>query len=230
MCGLAGIFSHDREQPVDRELLTRMIATLHHRGPDGSGLYEGGGIGLAFARLAIIDLESGDQPLSNDDGSVWIVFNGEIYNFRELRRELEQRGRSFRTHSDTEVIVRAYEEWGDDCVLRLRGIFAFAIWDVSQQKLLLVRDRTGIKPLHLHFSGNRIVFASEAKAILQDRAISGEIDVVGYLGGAAVSPLLEHTSFANVKQLGAGCMLVARGGRHDIRRYWSYEPALEESD
>lgn len=228
MCGFAGVFFHDRSAPVDAAKLEQMRATLHHRGPDGSGTYVGRGVGLAFARLAIIDLEAGDQPLANDDGSVWIAFNGEIYNYRELRDELKRRGRHFRTHSDTEVIVRAYEEWGEHCVDHLRGIFAFAIWDEREEKLMLARDRSGIKPLHLAFRQDQILFASEAKALLAHGDVSSELDIVGYLGGATVESSLEHTTFEAIRQLGGGCILVAQNGAHRIQRYWSYSPALDE--
>src|SRR6187455_290281 len=146
MCGIAGIMSRDG-RPVTQEQIERMCSTLIHRGPDDGGTFVASGIGLGMRRLSIVDLSTGQQPLSNEDGSVWVVFNGEIYNHAEIRRELEAHGHRYRTKSDTETIVHAYEQWGDDCVERFRGMFAFAIWDVRRRRLLLARDRLGIKPL-----------------------------------------------------------------------------------
>ena len=143
-----------------------MMAAMRHRGPVGEGIYLSGAVGLGHVRLSIIDLEYGGQPIANEDGSVWIVFNGEIYNFQELRRELSAKGHVFRTQSDTEVIVHLYEEHGPDCVAELRGMFAFAIWDVRRQRLLLARDRVGIKPLYFYLSSQSLLFASEIKALL----------------------------------------------------------------
>jgi Asparagine synthase (glutamine-hydrolyzing) len=168
MCGIAGI-ADVTGRPVDRTLLRAMTSVQAHRGPDGEDLVCRGSVGLGHRRLAIIDLSTGDQPMSSDDGRVWSVFNGEIYNFRELRRDLEATGARFRTQSDTEVILRAYEAEGPACVSRLRGMFAFAILDERTRRLILARDRMGIKPLVYSWDGRRLLFASEIKAIVEGR-------------------------------------------------------------
>ena len=175
MCGIAGILRIDGA-PAGGELLRAMTSAIAHRGPDGDGFFCEGPVGLGHRRLAIIDLATGDQPMATDDGASVIIFNGEIYNFRELRRELEGRGATFRTSSDTEVILRAYEAWGVECLSRLRGMFAFAIWDKAQRRLFLARDRVGIKPLVYSWDGHRLLFGSEIKALLEDKAVSRELD------------------------------------------------------
>jgi asparagine synthase (glutamine-hydrolysing) len=175
MCGIAGIIRWDGA-PVSEQEIRGMCSAIVHRGPDDEGVYLADGVALGQRRLSIIDLEGGHQPLSNEDGTVWIVFNGEIYNYRDLRRELERLGHVFRTDSDTETIVHSYEEWGARCVERLRGMFAFAIWDEPRQQLLLARDRLGIKPLYYAERGNELVFASELKPILQLAHIPRTID------------------------------------------------------
>ena len=147
MCGIAGIFDTQSKREIDQALLVRMNQAQHHRGPDETGLHAEPGIGLAHKRLSIIDLSSGHQPLFNEDGSVVVVFNGEIYNFVELMPELQALGHTFRTHCDTEVIVHAWEQWGEQCVERFRGMFAFALWDRNKQTLFMARDRMGVKPL-----------------------------------------------------------------------------------
>src|SRR5437867_1164328 len=169
MCGIAGRFNFDATEPIDRDRLVAMTTAVAHRGPDAEGYYVGPGIGLGHRRLSIIDLATGDQPLANEDQSIRIIFNGEIYNFVEIRRELEQAGHRFRTHSDTEAIVHAYEEWGEHAVNRFRGMFAFALWDEPRRRLLLARDRVGVKPLHYALVDDRaIVFGSEIKSVLED--------------------------------------------------------------
>jgi len=175
MCGIAGIVRWDGA-PVPEHEIRDMCSAIVHRGPDDEGVYLGDGVALGMRRLSIIDLEGGRQPISNEDGSVWIVFNGEIYNYRELRRDLEQRGHLFKTDSDTETIVHLYEEHGARCVERLRGMFAFAIWDERARQLLLARDRLGIKPLYYADRGNEIVFASELKPILQLARVPRAVD------------------------------------------------------
>jgi len=175
MCGIAGIVRWDGA-PVPEHEIRDMCSAIVHRGPDDEGVYLGDGVALGMRRLSIIDLEGGRQPISNEDGSVWIVFNGEIYNYRELRRDLEQRGHLFKTDSDTETIVHLYEEHGPRCVERLRGMFAFAIWDERTRQLLLARDRLGIKPLYYADRGNEIVFASELKPILQLSRVPRAVD------------------------------------------------------
>src|SRR5438034_3259648 len=163
MCGIAGRFNFDSAMPIDRERLVAMTSAIAHRGPDADGYYVAPGIGLGHRRLSIIDLATGDQPLANEDQTVWVVFNGEIYNFADIRRELEQAGHRFRTHSDTEVIVHAYEEWGAQAVTRFRGMFAFALWDEPRRRLVLARDRVGIKPLYYSVSRGGVTFGSEIK-------------------------------------------------------------------
>src|SRR5213593_4460828 len=163
MCGICGIAS--ARAPVDPERLEEMSATLVHRGPDSAGSVVRAGAGLAARRLAIIDLETGDQPIANEDETVHVVQNGEIYNYAELRRELERAGHRFRTHGDTEVLVHAYEQWGDSFPQRLRGMFAIAIWDAPRRRLVLARDPYGIKPLYYRATGAELAFASELRAL-----------------------------------------------------------------
>src|SRR3989442_6125855 len=162
MCGICGIAS--TRAPVDPARLEAMSATLVHRGPDSAGTFVAGGAALAARRLAIIDLETGDQPIANEDETLHVVQNGEIYNYEELRRELERAGHLFRTHGDTEVLVHAYEEWGDTFPRRLRGMFALAIWDGPRQRLLLAGDPYGIKPLYYRASAGELQFASELRS------------------------------------------------------------------
>jgi asparagine synthase (glutamine-hydrolysing) len=225
MCGFAGIFTYDPARPVARAELDPMLETLWYRGPDGTGYLEEKGVGLAFSRLAIIDLEGGRQPMPNEDGTIWVVNNGEIYNFRELARKLEGRGHRLATRSDTEVIVHAYEEWGDAFVQHLRGIFALAVWDRPRRRLVLARDRSGIKPLSVHFRRDRIAFASEAKALLAADGVERRLDLLGYLGGAALDAPLVRSAFEGILQLGAGCLLTATADGHRVERYWRYEPS-----
>ena len=177
MCGIAGVFYPSSGETPSLELLQRMTATLLHRGPDEGTCHIDESVGLGHRRLRIIDLEGGQQPIFNEDGTKAIVFNGEIYNFRELRKELLSKGHRFRTQSDTEVIIHAYEEYGEDCVQHLRGMFAFAIWNRETTELFLARDRIGIKPLYYYWDGKKFLFASELKSILQDPTISRRIDV-----------------------------------------------------
>jgi asparagine synthase (glutamine-hydrolysing) len=178
MCGIAGKLYFDRSSSVDAGLLRRMAGAISHRGPDDEGVYSDGPVGLASRRLAIIDLSpNGHQPMSNEDGTVWIAFNGEIYNFQALREELVSRGHRFRSRTDTEVIVHLYEEYGVDCLTRLRGMFALAIWDGRRRSLMLARDRLGKKPLFYYCDGRVLVFGSEPKAILADPDVPVEPDL-----------------------------------------------------
>ena len=176
MCGISGLFHFDQAHPVDPMVIRSMRSVMTHRGPDDSGEYTSGSVGLGFNRLSIIDLGGGHQPMSNSDGSAWIVFNGEIYNFQELRRDLVARGHQFRTRSDTEVILHAWDEFGEACVEKLRGMFAFAIWDSRQQVLFGARDRLGIKPFYYHVDRAKFAFASEMKALLEVPGIEREVD------------------------------------------------------
>src|SRR5262247_921024 len=222
MCGIAGI-ADVSGRPVDQSLLRAMTGVQAHRGPDGEAVVVRGAVGLGHRRLAIIDLSTGDQPISRDDGRVWIVFNGEIYNFRELRAELEAAGAGFRTKSDTEVILRAYEADGPACVSRLRGMFAFAILDERHRRLVLARDRVGIKPLVYSWDGHRLLFASEIKGILEDRTVTRDLDAEA-LGEYLTYHYIPapRTIFSSVRKLPPASVLVLPldGGAPEITRYW----------
>jgi asparagine synthase (glutamine-hydrolysing) len=214
MCGIAGLFDAAGPGEVSRPLLAQMSASLLHRGPDDSGMHVEPGVGLAHRRLSIIDLASGHQPLGNEDGSVIVVFNGEIYNFRELTEELARAGHTFRTRSDTEVIVHAWEQWGDECVRRFRGMFAFALWDRKRSTLFLARDRLGVKPLYYaHLPGGMFLFGSELKALLVHPGLPRTIDpraVEDYFAyGYVPEP---RTIFKGVFKLPAGCTLTLQRG------------------
>ena len=228
MCGIAGKLVASPEARVDAALVERMTATLRHRGPDGGGVWVDGAVGLGSRRLAVIDLSArARQPLASEDGAVRVVFNGEIYNFRELRRELERKGHRFRSDADTEVIVHLYEEAGAECVRRLDGMFAFALWDGRARTLLLARDRLGQKPLFYHQAGDTLVFGSEPKALLADPAVPAEPDaeaIYHYLTyGYVPAP---WSAFRHLRKLPPAHYLVARGGRTEVTRYWSlaYRP------
>jgi asparagine synthase (glutamine-hydrolysing) len=206
---------------VDVSLLQRMTRSLIHRGPDEEGYFTAGPVGLGMRRLRIIDLDGGKQPIANEDGAVWVIFNGEIYNFLELRRELESRGHQFATHSDTEVIVHLYEERGADCVQALRGMFAFALWDTKTHTLLIARDRFGKKPLYYAHTDAGLWFGSELKAVLCAQELPRDIDVTAvddYLAlGYIPAP---HTIFRAVRKLPPACVLEWRAGQVHVRRYW----------
>jgi asparagine synthase (glutamine-hydrolysing) len=210
-----------------------MNAALSHRGPDDEGYYFDGPIGLGHRRLSIIDLERGRQPLSNEDGTVWIVFNGEIYNFPELRRALEAAGHRFRTSSDTEVIVHLYEQYGTDCVTRLRGMFAFGIWDQPQQRLFLARDHVGQKPLFFYQRDGVFAFASEIKALLRSGHISPELDpaAMNHLISLRYTPGT-RTLFRGIHKLPAGHWMLIENGQPRVHRYWrlDYTKKLASSE
>ena len=222
MCGIAGKFVFGKHEAVAPALLKRMCDALHHRGPDEEGFHFDESIGLGHRRLSIIDLAAGQQPLSNEDGTVWIVFNGEIYNYVELRKDLITKGHTLRTSSDTEVIVHLYEEYQEDFVRWLRGMFGLAIWDSRRKKLVLARDRMGKKPLYYALlPGRGILFGSEIKAILQDSQVSRDIDLVAldsYLSLLYVpSPM---TIFKGIQKLPAGHILVSTAESTSVRQYW----------
>ena len=223
MCGITGKLTYDAPA-VEPDLLAAMTDAVAHRGPDSGGYYFGEGIGLGHRRLSIIDLSTGDQPLSNEDGSVWVVFNGEIYNFADVRAELEALGHRFRTRTDTEIIVHGYEQWGADAVERFRGMFAFAVWDARARRLLLARDRLGVKPLYYAPLADGLVFGSEIKSILQDPAVPRDwradaLDAyltLEYIPGPA-------TIYRHIHKLPPGHLLIAERGRVQVRQYWDLQ-------
>src|ERR1700723_4292602 len=176
MCGICGQFNFGDRAPVCRKTVERMANSCCHRGPEDEGYYRAGPLGLGFRRLSIIDLEGGHQPMSDQEESIWVVFNGEIYNFRELKSELEGFGHVFRTKSDTEVIVHGYKQWGDDVLNRLNGMFGLAIWDARQRRLILARDPFGIKLLYYRIDGDSLYFGSEIRAIRATMPAGAEID------------------------------------------------------
>ena len=221
MCGIAGKFNFDADNPIDREQLTAMTRVIAHRGPDAEGFLIGKGIGLGFRRLSIIDLSTGDQPLANEDGTIWVIFNGEIYNFADIRSELEACGHRFRTRTDTEVIVHAYEQWGDRAVERFRGMFGFALWDEPRRRLLLVRDRLGIKPIYYSLTKSGVTFGSEIKSLLEDPDVPTDWSpeaLDAYLALQYVP--CPRTIYAGVSKLPPGHLLVAENDRVSVRRYW----------
>jgi asparagine synthase (glutamine-hydrolysing) len=221
MCGITGVYQVDGS-PVSQETLAAMMGIIAHRGPDDQGSYVKDGIGLGMRRLSIIDLEGGRQPITNEDGKVVTVFNGEIYNYRELRSELSGRGHKFASASDTEVIVHLYEEFGDECVQRLRGMFAFAVWDNERRRLLIARDRLGIKPLYYTESRGRLIFASEIKAILQHPNIEARLDLQGLSGYLSLKYVPSPaTMFRGIRSLPPGHTLVCDTyGTTTVRPYW----------
>jgi asparagine synthase (glutamine-hydrolysing) len=218
----------DGAPPQQREL-TAMIEALRHRGPDGDGFYCDDQVGLAHARLSIIDLEGGRQPMHNETGSVWVTFNGEIFNYIELRRDLERAGHRFYTHSDTEVIVHAYEEYGDDFVTYLNGQFAIGLWDRDRRRLLLLRDRTGIRPLFYTRAAGRLLFASEVKALFACAGVERRLDPAA-LGQVFTywSALPPDTVFAGVQAVPPGHYLEVANGRERLVRYWDWDFSGEE--
>src|SRR4051812_34652978 len=220
MCGICGIASPNSAPPPDPEVVASMNRRLVHRGPDSEGLFDGGQAVLAARRLSIIDLDTGRQPIASEDGGVVVVQNGEIYNYRELRRELEGRGHRFATASDTEVLVHLYEEHGDGFLERLRGMFAVALWDARERRLLLARDRFGIKPLYYGFDRGALTFASELKAMLELPGFSRRIEpraMAAYLAFNSIPAPL--TIFAGARKLPPGCKLVWRDGSISMERY-----------
>ena len=221
MCGIVGFLRTRPSATADHPLLQRMIDAVAHRGPDGQGLYLGEGAGLGHARLSIIGLAAGRQPMANADGTLHVTFNGEIFNYVELREDLIRRGRRFRTDSDTEVILHLYEEMGTDCVKAMNGDFAFAIWDERRRRLMLARDRMGVRPLFYAQRDGALFFASEAKALLQVPGISAELDPVALDQIFTLwFPLSPRTPFKNVRELPPAHVLVADSGGMRVKPYW----------
>jgi asparagine synthase (glutamine-hydrolysing) len=230
MCGICGLATNDPSRPVEETIIARMASALVHRGPDGQGAHVAPGVGLGVRRLAIVDLETGDQPIASEDGSVVVVCNGEIYNHVELREDLIRAGHRFRTRSDVETIVHLYEDLGVDCVQRLRGMFAFALWDAPRRRLVLARDRLGIKPLVWARTADGIAFASEFKALLAAGLVEPVLEPAAlddlFAWGWVLQP---RTMCAGVERLQAGRVLVFEAGREEIRRWWS-PPLVDEND
>jgi asparagine synthase (glutamine-hydrolysing) len=232
MCGICGIFHSDRPQSVSRDTLVAMNGQITHRGPDDAGFFVEENVGLAMRRLSIIDIQTGHQPISNEDQTLWIVFNGEIYNHQELRKDLEPRGHRYRTKSDTETIVHLYEQYGDDCVKHLRGMFAFAIWDRSRRRLYMARDRLGIKPLYYYYDGKTLLFGSEIKAILAHPGVKPEFNrgtlaeylAFGYITGA-------QTMYAGIRKLLPGHILTLdESGQLETLPYWDLEVSVDDGN
>jgi len=225
MCGICGQFSYQRQAPVSQREIEKMARSIVHRGPDDEGYYVNGPLGLGFRRLSIIDLEGGHQPMSDAEGSIHVVFNGEIYNFPELRRELESFGHIFRTRCDTEVIVLGYKQWGDEVLNRLNGMFGLAIWDERKRRLVIARDPFGIKPIYYRISDGNVWFGSEIRAILATAKESPEPEPT------ALNLFLRYrftpspyTVFRGVRKLAAGTMLVFENGEYSLRRWYRYRP------
>lgn len=233
MCGICGIFNLN-QQPVAPVEIEKMNNTMFHRGPDGGDVHTDNNIGLGHRRLSIIDLSTGDQPMSSSDGQITIVFNGEIYNFQKLKSALEQKGHIFKTQSDTEVIIYAYKEWGETFIHKLRGMFAIALWDKRNQTLFLARDRVGKKPLYYHYDGKRLVFASELKAILEHPGIPRDLDhnaLDSYFSfGYVPSP---RSIFKDIKKIRPGHMAICSKSEFKEIEYWDldmngFDPGITE--
>src|ERR1700682_4066003 len=219
MCGICGKLNLGvSAPPISAESLRRMLHPINHRGPDAEAIYMSGSVGLGHRRLKIIDLAAGKQPMCNEDGTVWITYNGEVYNYKELTAFLVGRGHRFKSSCDTEVIIHLYEEFGQDCVKHLRGMFSFAIWDENTKTLFLARDRVGIKPLYYVKTPTSFLFASEVKSLLADPSVEAKIEVplidrfltYFYMPG-------EQTLFKSIKKLEPGCSLTINNGKLDIR-------------
>jgi asparagine synthase (glutamine-hydrolysing) len=229
MCGIHGFYNLDAS-PADPALLAPMGRITRHRGPDDEGVYADGPCAIGMRRLSIIDLAGGHQPISNADDTLWVVCNGEIYNFRELRHDLQGRGYRFKTGSDTETLLHLYAEYGDEFVHKLNGMYAFALWDKRRRRLLVGRDRLGIKPVYVWRSGRRIAFASEAKALLALPGVDAALDPtalrsylnLGYVGAP-------HSIFADIEKLPPATLMVIEDGRVETRRYWRIPQAVDEA-
>ncbi len=225
MCGICGQFNFRSHEPVEPRRIKEMTDVISHRGPDDEGFHISGDLGFGFRRLSIIDLALGHQPMSDAEESVWVVFNGEIYNFPELKMELQSKGHVFRTNSDTEVIIHGYKEWGCDVVAHLNGMFGFAIWDVTKRRLVLARDRAGIKLIYYELRPDGIVFGSEVRAILANTVKKPSLNPV------ALNLFLRYrytpsplTLFAGIQKLAPGTLLVVENGESRIKRYWDFNP------
>src|SRR6266568_4250650 len=232
MCGIAGFIDAERSRENAEQLIDRMCQVIRHRGPDDQGAWVGDGVALGIRSSDLIDLAGGHQPIFNEDQSILVILNGEIYNYCELQKELQERGHHFRTNSDTEAIVHAYEEYGDDCVKHLRGMFTFAIWDRNRQRLLAARDRFGKKPLNYYWDGQKLIFGSEIKSILE-AGIPREINSIAldeYLVYRYVPT--PNTLFKGVMKLPAAHILVYENGQISTKRYWElpFRPTCKDDE
>jgi asparagine synthase (glutamine-hydrolysing) len=228
MCGIAGYFNLKEDKPPDRELLGRMVNMIRHRGPDEFGAFIDNNCALGQARLSIIDLETGSQPLSNEDESLWITFNGEIFNYLELRDELEENGHRFKTRSDTEVIIHSYEQWGEDCLNRFNGQFAFAIYNNKEKSIFIARDRLGIRPVFYARHNGRFYFGSEIKSIFCEPSIPRNLDFKGLdeiFTWWTTSP--PRTAFENINELEPGAFIRIKSGKIDKKQYWAMDFPVE---
>src|SRR6266516_3549441 len=225
MCGIAGQFNFQRHEPVEREAIVRMARSIAHRGPDDEGFFISGPVGLGFRRLSIIDIAGGHQPMSNTEQTVWIIFNGEIYNYKELRAELQSKGHQFRTNSDTEVIIHGYEEWGTDVFNHLNGMFGLAIWDVFNQRLVVARDAMGIKLVYYRLADGQLTFGSEIRAVLAADNTAPQVDA------SALNLFLRfrytpspYTIFQGVRKLATCTLLVVEKGKYREERWYNFVP------
>src|SRR5436190_354386 len=225
MCGTAGQFNFQRSKPVERKTIVRMARSIAHRGPDDEGFFIAGPVGLGFRRLSIIDLASGHQPMSDAEQTVWIIFNGEIYNYKELRGELQSKGHQFRTNSDTEVIIHGYKQWGTEVFNHLNGMFGLAIWDVANQRLVVARDAMGIKLVYYRLADGQLTFGSEIRAILAAENSNPSVDPV------ALNLFLRfrytpspYTIFQGVRKLAPGTLLVVEKGECREERWYNFVP------
>ena len=225
MCGICGTYNYGRRAPADEATVRAMATSMIHRGPDDEGFHVAGPLALGMRRLSIIDLAGGAQPIANEDGTVVVISNGEIYNFRELRRELEAHGHVFATQSDTEVIVHGYEQWGVGAFARLNGMFATAVWDASDQQLVLARDVFGIKPLYYWDDGSAVAFASEIRALFCDPRVRRAVDLQGLYQFVSLTFVPSpRTAFEGVSKLAPGHLLICDGGGVRSRRFQRSTP------
>src|SRR5215471_845652 len=225
MCGICGQFNFGHLEPVKRRDIEAMTRTLVHRGPDDEGHYVAGPLGFGFRRLSIIDLGGGHQPMSDQEESVWVIFNGEIYNFLELKRELEGSGHVFRTKSDTEVIVHGYKQWGDEVLNRLNGMFGLAIWDVRERRLVLARDAFGIKPVYYRIDSGRLYFGSEMRAVRAAMTDGAEIDptALNLFLRYRFTPA-PYTIIKEIQKLAPGTKLMVQNGAYELSRWYRFKP------
>ena len=229
MCGITGIYHFNKERSVDKSQLKRMTDIIRHRGPDSDGFYLNGNIGLGHRRLSIIDLSTGDQPMFNNDKSISIIFNGEIYNYIELRQELIQKGHKFRTTSDTEVAIKSYEEWGFDCQNKFNGMWAFALWDERKKHLFLSRDRIGEKPLHYTIYNNSLIFGSEIKSLFAygiPKRFETELIEIYLVLTYIPAP---YTFYKDIKKLLPGHYLLIKNENVEEKKYWDL-PEIDEDN